>query len=207
MYGNMRKSCVHCGSIFDIHALDLEFLEKVSPRINGLTHAIPAPTRCPSCRQVRRYSWRNERVLFQRNCDFSGEKIISALPPTVPFPVYKNPYWWSDNHDGMKYGREIDFNRPMFDQIADLQKIVPQPHSFNFSDDRQENSSYTNCTGDMKSCYLVFGADRDELCMYSTYINDSYRCVDCMFCLHCTNCYECIDIEHCNSIFYSKYEV
>lgn len=200
----MNKTCAHCKEEFEVHSDDLKFFEKVSPRFNGKLFLIPPPTLCPSCRRIRRYAWRNERTLFQRTCDFSGEKLISSMSPDSPFPVYKNSIWWSDKHDGLKYGREVDFNRSMFDQIKELQRIVPHSHSFNTPEERQINSLYTNCVGDLKDCYLIFAASRNELCMYSTYIMDSFKCVDCFFCLHCTNCYESIDIERCNSLFYSE---
>ena len=66
-----------------------------------------------------------------------------------------------------------------------------------------ENSRYTNCAGDLKNCYLIFGAGRAEGCSYSNYITDCYQCVDCFFVLGSNNCYECIDVENGNNLLYS----
>jgi hypothetical protein len=73
------KICKHCSCKFDITDKDLEFYEKVSPSFpsqdskeSGLKkYLIPTPSLCPQCREQRRMSWRNERNLYKRKCDFS----------------------------------------------------------------------------------------------------------------------------------------
>jgi len=84
------KVCKHCGVSFDITDKDLEFYEKVSPVFSNfnpgvkketsglkllesgkIKYLIPSPTLCPDCRAKRRMSFRNERKLYKRKCDFS----------------------------------------------------------------------------------------------------------------------------------------
>jgi len=90
------KSCKHCGVSFDITDKDLEFYEEVSPSFpspnsleSGLKkYLIPSPTLCPDCRAKRRMSFRNERKLYKRKCDFSGKDIISIYSPDKSYKVY-----------------------------------------------------------------------------------------------------------------------
>jgi len=113
------KFCRHCKTSFDITEKDLEFYEKVSPSFPPLTpgfssnpgvektgvfdlgngkikYPIPSPTLCPQCREQRRFSWRNEKSLYKRKCDFSGRDIISIYSPDKPYKVYDQEIWWSD---------------------------------------------------------------------------------------------------------------
>lgn len=196
-------ACLSCNTSFSILKEDQESLKKLSPRIADTIYPLPHPKLCPSCRQIRRMAWRNERNLYTRTCSKSGKQLIGAFSPDKPFPVYDNALWWSEDNDATSFGKPIDFNRSIFSQMEELQKVVPRLNVFNYSEDRMENSRYTNCAGDLKNCYLIFASGRDESCSYCTYINDSFQCMDCFFVMHSNNCYECIDIEGCNHLLYS----
>lgn len=200
----MQKICSQCQTLFDITSAEQNFRQKISLVYKGKRYDIPDPMLCPPCREMRRMAFRNERNLFVRTCDFSGERIISMFPPETPFPVWKSTAWWSSEHEALKHGRSFDPTKKAFDQFAELQKVVPMIHAFKYADERQINSEYTNCVGDAKDCYLIFGAGRNERCYYSTYINDCYDCMDGFFLLKCTTCYECIDCELCHSLFFSQ---
>ena len=63
------KICKQCNTSFDITDRDLEFYDKVSPKIGSEKFQIPAPSLCPDCRQQRRLVFRNERKLYKRKCD------------------------------------------------------------------------------------------------------------------------------------------
>ncbi len=156
------------------------------------------------CRQQKRYAFRNERTIYSRKCDKTGQDLVSMFPPGTRFLVYANAEWWKDDFDAIVYGRGIEWNKGIFDQMYDLQKVVPRTHTANFSDDTLENSVYVNCAGNMKNCYLVFGAINDENCSYSAYTNESYGCMDCFFCLKSNGCYECVDIDQCYNLFFSQ---
>lgn len=200
----MQRQCRVCRGEFEVSSREQDFLGRVAPAIAGRRFDIPLPSLCPTCRLQRRMSWRNERTLYARKCSKSGESLISAYAPTVPFPILKNELWWKDDNDALVFGRDVDWSRGIFAQMLELQNVVPQGHSFNYAEDRMVNSSFTNCAGDLKDCYLIFASGRDEKCMYCNYTNDSYACVDCFFCLKSTHCYECTDIEQCNSIYFSQ---
>jgi hypothetical protein len=98
-----NKQCNQCKSNFEITDKDLEFYEKVSPIFNGEKFNIPTPTLCPDCRQQRRLSFRNERKLYKRKCDATGENIISMYSLDKNLKVYHQDFWWSDKWDVMDY--------------------------------------------------------------------------------------------------------
>ncbi len=200
----MEKCCLNCHEQFKVLDIDLEFFRTISPCYQEKTYLIPPPSLCPTCRLTRRMSWRNERNLYARKCSKTNKPLISALSPDKLFPVYENSEWWKTEIDNSELGREISLSRSLFQQLSELQLVVPRRHTFNTTEDRQENSLYTNCAGDLKDCFLVFASIRDEKCLYATYLNDSYGCMDCYFVFRANNCYECMDIENCNSLYFSQ---
>jgi hypothetical protein len=125
------KQCKQCNSNFEITDKDLEFYDKVSPVFNGEKYSIPTPTLCPDCRQQRRLSFRNERKLYKRKCDATGENIISIYSPDKVYKVYNQDMWWSDKWSGLDYGRDFDFERSFFEQIDDLMIEVPRSSVIN----------------------------------------------------------------------------
>jgi hypothetical protein len=178
---SIASTCSNCNSDFPVTESDQEFYK---------TMKVPAPTWCADCRYQRRLAWRNERVLYSRKCDGTGEQMLSVYSEDKPFPVYNNDYWYSDKWDALDYGRDYDFTRPFFEQFEELTNMVPQLAR---SVVKNDNCDYVNQCGMSKDCYLIFEADHDRNCYYSNNIFDSR---DCMEILHGTNnelCYECVD--------------
>ncbi|MCX6722966.1 MAG: hypothetical protein NT094_02740, partial [Candidatus Staskawiczbacteria bacterium] len=163
-----------------------------------------APTFCPECRMQRRFSYRNERALYKRNCSLCGKSMIGAYPAKTKFPVYCFECWWSDKWDSIDYSKDYDLAKPFFLQWKELQDKVPRPYINNTVGPAMINSEYTNCAGEMKNCYLVYGAQRDEDCAYSHYLNESRYCFDNLYSIKNENCYECVDIENCYNLQYSE---
>jgi len=122
------KICKHCFCKFDITDKDLEFYEKISPTFpnpdsleSGFKkYIIPSPTLCPDCRQQRRLSFRNERKLYKRKCDFFGRDIISMYSPDKQYKIYHQDIWWSDEWDASDYGRDFNFNKNFFEQFETI---------------------------------------------------------------------------------------
>lgn len=183
------KNCFKCKSGFEVQERDRDFYQKIG---------VPEPTHCPTCRQQRRFAFRNERNLYKRKCDGSGKEIISMYPPDAPYKIYAQDVWWQGNWDAVTYGREFDFSRSFFDQYADLIKVVPRVAILNMNN---ENSDYCNFTGDVKNSYLIFGSVYSEDCYYgSPYY--SKNCVDTLVLRECELCYECID---CRKLYNCHY--
>ncbi len=150
------KTCQNCKQEFTIEPEDFAFYEKIK---------VPPPTWCPACRMVRRMTWRNERTLYKRKCDATGEDIISMFDPKEPFRVYARDYWWSDAWDQMASGREYDFSKPFFAQFRELLERQPLP---NLANSNVINSEYINHSHDCKNCYLIFGSSRNENVSYAS---------------------------------------
>lgn len=170
---------------------DFEFYAKIK---------VPAPTFCPECRTQRRLAFRNERTLYKRKCDLCGKDMISMYPQNTSFPVYCLPCFNSDKWDSLEYGADFKRDVPFLTQFKELTNKVPRPQNVSY---RLVNSDYTNCVGDLKNCYLIFGSQNDEDCYYSHYINKSKDCMDILYCLESEKCYECFDIEKCYNLAHS----
>ncbi len=164
---------------------------------------VPEPKLCPKCRQQRRLAHTNQINLYKRKCDATGDDIISMFAPNSPIKVYNQPYWWSDKWDATEYGQEFDFNRPFFEQFAELSLKVPRPalqtaYQFN------ENSEYTNHAGYLKNCYMLFDSDFSWDCYYGLGVNKSKNCMDNMQVKESELCYECVDCVKCYGLKYSQ---
>lgn len=211
-----NRTCQNCKKNFVIDPEDFNFYEKIK---------VPAPTWCPDCRQLRRYAWRNERVLYRRDCDLCKKGTVTIYSPNKPCKVYCNDCWWGDGWDPASYGRDFDFSRPFFEQFHELQLEVPRMALLNKN---SVNSDYTNHSSDNKNVYLSFSCFYDEDVMYSCLIWESRDVVDCNYiyskserlyevidshksyqCQYgfvlrdCSSCYYCYDCRGCSDCFMS----
>lgn len=197
-----KKTCKQCGAKFEVTDEDLAFLKKISPAFAGKAYEIPAPTLCHTCRQIRRLGWRNERSLYKRKCDKTGEEIVSVYSPDKPYKVYKNSVWKSDVWDPMSFGRDFDSDRPFFEQFSELLLAVPRQAN---NTAIIENSDFCNQTWQTKDSYLCFNIGYGENCYYC---NMSYHIKDCVDCFDVRNselCYFCYDCDGCNSSTYLEH--
>ena len=150
----------------------------------------------------RRLAFRNERKLYRRNCSLTGDRIISQYPEKVAFPVIKYTEWHGDRYDPLCYGREIDWQRPLMEQFAELQRDVPR-----FSVIHQgmmDNSEYCQAASNNRNCYLIFSSNFSEDCMHSIGIQNCADVVDSYNVLQSTLCYECKDCYSCYSLSYAS---
>ncbi len=190
---NETRNCQNCKKDFVIDSEDFNFYEKIK---------VPLPTFCPECRLIRRMMATNERFLYKRKCDLSGEEIFAMYPGDTKFPVYCTDEWYSDKWDPYQYGMEYDFSRTFFEQFLELQNKVPRMalvrQGFSI------NSPYTHRVTDPKNSYMVFRASYPENSLY-TYIGMKIKDVcDCSFVTECELCYECINCERCYGLKYSQ---
>ena len=188
----MQKTCKNCKKDFEIEQEDLNFYEKMKS---------PSPNYCPGCRMARRLCFRNERTLYKRTCSKSGKPIISIYPENTLFPVYDQHIWWGDEWEGLDYGQGYDLSRPFFDQWLELRNKVPRISMLNIN---SVNSDYCQNAEDMKNCYLIFAAQKNEDCMYGRLVYRSKFAIDCDFVQDSELCYECIDCRKCHKCFFSE---
>jgi len=160
------KDCKKCSNKFEILDEDHKFYQKLD---------LPEPLECPDCRQQKRLAYRNEKVLYKRQCDKCNKKIISTFSSDKPFPVYCQECFWADNWDATDFNAEINFEKPFFDQFYDLMQKVPRLAIVN---KQSQNSEYCNYAFSNKNCYLLFGAHYEEDCMYGHYSTKNKDCID-----------------------------
>lgn len=212
------KICKKCEKEFTVEPIHFEFYEKIK---------VPPPTFCPDCRQQRRYAWRNERVLYRRNCDLCGKSTVTIYSTNKPYKVYCSSCWWGDGWDPGEYGRDFDFSRPFFEQWHELHLAVPR---MPLLVKNSVNSEYTNHANGNKNCYLVFGTFNCENVLYSNRVLPGKDCMDCHnlagkgtceLCYEltfsekcyqcqygyllkdCTDCLYCIDCRGCSNCLFS----
>ena len=189
------RNCQNCKQNFTIDSEDFNFYEKIK---------VPSPTFCPECRMKRRFIYRNERMLYKRKSDFSGEEIIAMYSPESGIKVYEREIWLSDKWNPLSYGVEYDFSKPFFTQFLELLKRVPLK---NLNIINGVSSPYVNNAGDPKNSYLVFNGSHYEDCIYGNGVNLCKTCVDFSHMTKCENCYEGFWLTQCsNSFFCSECE-
>lgn len=125
------KTCRLTGKSFPIYQSDLEFYDKISPTFNGKKFSIPTPTLCPQEREKRRLAFRNERNLYRRTCDLSGQQLISLYSPDKPYKVYAHQLRRSDQRNPMDYGRDYDFSKSFAENFQALLLEVPRTSCIN----------------------------------------------------------------------------
>src|SRR3989339_1899669 len=94
------RICRNCKDSFTIDPEDFDFYKKID---------VPPPTWCPECRMVRRFLYRNHRVLYKRRDDLTGNLIFSMYSQEVPIKVWDRNSWWSDKLEALEYGGKYDW--------------------------------------------------------------------------------------------------
>jgi hypothetical protein len=186
------RQCQNCKNNFTIEPDDFSFYEKMK---------VPPPTFCWLCRAQRRFSFRNERVLYRKKSDYTGEEIFTMFSPQSGIKIFERDIWLSDKWDPLDYGQDYDFSRTFFEQFFDLVKKVPFK---NMNIINGVNSAYTFNITDPKNCYLVFNASYIEDCFYCHGMGNSKWCVDCSHISKCEYCYEGFWLTSCTNTFFSS---
>jgi hypothetical protein len=176
------KNCQNCKNDFVIESDDFLFYEKIQ---------VPPPTFCPECRMQRRMSFLNERTLYKRTCDMTGES------------VYSPKAWWSDSWDAIDYGVNYDFSKPFFEQFGELLRKVPQ-FALQNQYTTMTRTEYVNMGTYLKDCYLVFNTAYSEECLFTTFFLQGKKCLDMYGCVKVELCYEGINFGNCYKVFYSQ---
>ncbi|MBD3360350.1 hypothetical protein GF366_00950 [Candidatus Peregrinibacteria bacterium] len=180
----MKRICRLTGEEFEITPQEIEFMEKKME--------LPLPVYSPKVREIGRMGFRNDRNLYMRNCDATGERILSVYDQSHPFPVYKYDYWITDEW----FPPEIDFDpdKDFFEQFAELDRITPHVNLFN---PYNENCDYVNAAEKNKNCYMHILSDRCEDCYYTHAVFACRDCIDSAYTINSELCYECTDCRNC----------
>jgi hypothetical protein len=187
-----NRICQNCKNQFIIDQDDFDFYKKVQ---------VPPPTFCPLCRIQRRMSFLNERTLYKRKCDMTGESVVSLFPEGSEVPVYSPKAWWGDTWDAVDYGQDYDFTKPFFEQFGSLLRRVPQ-FALQNQYTTMINTEYVNMGTYLKNCYLVFNTAYSEDSAYTTFFLNGKNCLDMYQAGNCELCYETTQAYKCYRAFY-----
>jgi len=197
-----KKICRISWQEFFVTDKDLEFYDQISPIFWWKKYSIPSPTLCPDERQKRRLVFRNERKLYKRKCDKTGQEMISVYSPEKLYTIYEQKIWWGDDWSPMEYGRDFDFERPFFDQFQALYAETPKMNLYHQL--KNENSEYSHLSSSNKDCYLIAAWNDNEDCYYDTYIQRSRWVIDSCFVFDVENCYSCVDCKNCFQAYFCE---
>ncbi|MEK7129362.1 MAG: hypothetical protein AAB858_03345, partial [Patescibacteria group bacterium] len=168
----------NCHNDFTIESEDFAFYDKIK---------VPPPTFCAECRLQRRLCIRNERSLYKRICELCKKEVISIYSLDKKVCVYCLECYKSDVWDPSSYGRDYDFNKPLFQQLDDLFRAVPRPER---NETNAVDCSYCEDCTNCKNCYLVFGGYHCDDIMYSYTPLFSRKLVDVTMVNHSEMTYE-----------------
>ncbi len=188
------RVCQNCKNDFVIEPNDFGFYETIH---------VPPPTWCPKCRLVRRLAWHGYRILYKRECDFTGEMLITTHHPDSPYKIYRQDVWWSDKWDPKEYGRDYDFSRSFFEQFTELKEDVPLPALYT-DYAGMLNSEYCNAATDLKNCYLCFRLTKAEDSAYLNMIVDARNTFDVSYANFIELSYESVELQRCFQTFWSQ---
>ncbi|MGC9603318.1 MAG: hypothetical protein ABSF47_02510 [Minisyncoccia bacterium] len=186
------RNCQNCKQNFVIESDDFDFYEKMK---------VPAPTFCPDCRLVRKLIWRNERVLYRRECDLCNKSVISIYPKESPLKVYCHDCWWGDKWDPQVYAAKFNPSKPFFEQYRTLVESVPVINLFNTN---PVNSEYCNYASNSKNCYLFVGGRECENILYANRVFSSKDSIDLYDANKLELSYEAIQCKNCNRLFFGQ---
>ena len=196
--------CQNCKNDFTIEPEDFIFYEKVK---------VPPPTFCSLCRAQRRWAFRNERKLFRVKDAFTGADIFSTYPEQSGRKIITREEWNGDAWDAMEYGVDYDFSKTFFEQLLELDKIIP---IYGLNAQGMINSPYSTNASYLKNCYLCFQSSYAEDCMYgnaidyckdcvdNSHINNSERCYECFWLQNCYQCYFTILSEESHNLYFCR---
>src|SRR3989344_109063 len=190
---SVSTTCQNCRKNFVIEPEDFNFYEKMK---------VPAPTGCPECRLVKRFSFVNAWNIFWRNCDLCGEKTMSTYSSTDKMKVYCPKCWWSDSWDGTEYAMDYDPSRSFLEQFKKLADKTPYV-ALESLYTSLKNSNYSNALAWCKDCYLIFWADYCDNVYYSSLLNNVKWSMDCLRIKDSELCYELIGAHKCYQVFFS----
>ncbi|MFH0806740.1 MAG: hypothetical protein V1885_03395 [Candidatus Brennerbacteria bacterium] len=184
------KICQNCHGSFTIEPDDFGFYQRLD---------LPAPFRCPKCEwQYLLAFWIFGRFRISVSA-LSGKRIITALPESVPFPIYERDEFVSDAWDPLSYGRDHDPRRPFLTRLLELQASVPHPHQTGI---KNVNCDWTDDVWESRDAYLTrsgLGMESVSYCYRAFYCKNS---IDLTYCFNTEHSYDCL---HCFNGYGLKY--
>lgn len=198
--------CTTCSATFTVSEEEKNFLQKISPIYGAQKFEIPEPTNCPLCRLAARTSQRNEQNMYHNTSAITKKPLIALYSPDTEwgkkYKIVTHEEWWSENWDGLNYGRDFDFSRTFFDQFHDLCLEIPHVNLIQIAND---NCPFTTGTAYCKNCHLINCSENCEDCCYGKLIQTSRDIIDSDYIYDSELLYECFNVKNCNNCIYTSY--
>jgi len=189
---NLTKVCGDCKNEFEINSGDLILYEKVGLKL---------PEICFFCRMKHYLAFFTFGKFRKTFSDFSHEDLITVLPNTPRYPIYKSKEWWSDGWDPLSHGMDYDPGRPFFEQFKELQEKIPRPHQLG---ENNKNCDWCDDVWESKNCYLCRSLIKGENLNYCYRILESKDSFDCAFSSHLQNSYDCMSCYNSFNLNFSE---
>ncbi len=187
------KVCEHCNATFNITNEELLLYEKVG---------ILPSTLCFLCRVKSHISFWPFGKFRKGKSDLSSENLITVLPEKARYPIYTLSEWHSDAWDPMIFGKEYDPSRSFFEQLKELQEMIPRPHQ---NGSRNTGCDWSEDVWSSKNCYLSRSMVNCEDLYYSYRNKEVKNSIDVAVCYTSEKCYDSSDCSHSYKLFYSKH--
>ncbi len=185
------KICKRCNEEFQISQKEISFLDKKN---------IPLPKICHRCKGIQMTSFFNIRKVFERKCDITNKKLLSAYDPESPQTIIDAKLWSSDKFDAMNYGQDFDFSKPFFEQLFDFFYKVPLQHNVIING---ENCDYCNWILNCSNCYMSYDVIESQNILYSYLILKSNDIVESFNIKKSQHCYSSVWLTNCYKLLYS----
>lgn len=217
---NETKQCQNCKNSFILDQDDVSFYGKID---------VSSPSLCPKCRRIRRLAWRNDWMLYSRECYLCKKNFISIYSSNKGFNVLCPKCFHSDAWDPYQYGEDYDGTRSFVEQSVEVYKKTPALGIVNDNDIGSINCLYTNDFAFSKNCAMTFIAWRVENVFNSVSLSAGKDLSDCLgimeecqytydavmsgnvansksvyWCSSCVNCVLCYDCRGCQDCFMSS---
>jgi len=202
---NQKNKCHRCSKEYRVDEWDLNFLKKISPKLDNEVHSIDSPKLCFDCRMTTLMAWRNERNLHPLACSCCGKDIISVFSKENNYKVLCSECFWSDKVDPHLSSTTYDKKKSFFDQFDVL---LHNAKLLTLYAANNENCEYVNQESDDNNCYLCIGGYGNQDCYHCTYSLASRKCIDCLGitdsenlyeCTMCFSCYNCQHLYNCTN--------
>ncbi|MFA6301325.1 MAG: hypothetical protein WC609_03170 [Candidatus Paceibacterota bacterium] len=187
-----NRICEHCGEEFILDSGDLILYEKIGLKIPG---------QCFFCRLKQHLAFFTFGKFRKGVSDLSGEGLITVLPSSPRYPIYKSHEWYGDKWDPMDFGQEYDPTIPFFVQLQHLQEKVPRPHQMG---ENNINCDWCDDAWESKNCYLTRSFLKCENLSYGYRAIDTKDSFDITYSFNLQNSYDCLACHDSFNINFSE---
>ncbi len=124
-------------------------------------------------------------IWYNKHAD-TGKPIVSGIHPGTGVRVLPDKEWF--DRDFISEGREVDLDKPFFDQLYSLSQVIPRAAGYNFVEPK--NSVAFISFGDVDSYFVL--ACRSKRCYYCGNSYDSEDCAETSMVTKTQDCYHLV---------------